>query len=169
MSFTIKLRLTPPGQVGPAPEVTSVTVGEQEEEGAESSIEELIGRRAVGEDGEEPTPLAHAPHYPKVSVEHPTSKSWPSTDPIEQNRKPTWSIFVGDHKLNRVFVAPHKFTDMGPKSVRTIRMSFQAPPGPGLYTFQVYAMSDAFVGTDAQKDMRVSYVLRANARLLIAS
>lgn len=72
-----------------------------------------------------------------------------------QNRKPTWYIFVGDHKLNRVFVAPHKFTDMGDSAIRTVRMSFQAPPGPGLYTFQVYVMSDSFVGTDAQKDMRV--------------
>jgi translocation protein SEC63 len=74
---------------------------------------------------------------------------------LAQNRKPTWSIFIGDHKLNRVFVAPHKFTDMGPNQVRTVRMSFQAPPGPGLYTFQVYVMSDSFVGTDAQKDLRV--------------
>lgn len=34
-------------------------------------------------------------------------------------------------------------------------MTFQAPPGPGLYTFQVYVMSDSFVGADAQKDMRM--------------
>ena len=34
-------------------------------------------------------------------------------------------------------------------------MSFQAPPGPGLYTFQVYVASDSFVGTGAQKDMRM--------------
>ncbi|SDA03416.1 BZ3500_MvSof-1268-A1-R1_Chr7-1g09425 [Microbotryum saponariae] len=134
ISFTVKLRITPPGQV--MPEITSVTVGKQEEEGEEESIDELIGRRKAGEDGDEPTPLAHAPHYPK-------------------NRKPSWSVFIGDHKLNRIFVAPHKFTDMGPHRVRTIRMSFQAPPGPGLYTFQVYAMSDSFVGTDAQKDMKM--------------
>ncbi|ORY53393.1 Sec63 Brl domain-domain-containing protein [Leucosporidium creatinivorum] len=148
VSFTIKLRLTPPGQVGPAPEVTKVTVGEQENEGEESSIEELIGRRKAGEDGEEPTPFAHAPQFPK-------------------NRKPTWSIFIGDHKLNRVFVAPQKFTDMGSKQVRTIRMSFQAPPGPGLYTFQVYAMSDAFVGTDAQKDMRMQVEPPSNGEELV--
>jgi translocation protein SEC63 len=79
------------------------------------------------------------------------------TDPFvrAQNRKPAWYIFVGDHKLNRVFVAPHRFTDIGEGQTRTIRMTFQAPPGPGLYTFQVYVMSDSFVGTDAQKDMRV--------------
>jgi translocation protein SEC63 len=80
-----------------------------------------------------------------------------SSGVYSQNRKPSWYIFVGDHKLNRVFVAPHKFTDMGDQSIRTVRMNFQAPPGAGLYTFQVYVMSDSFVGTDAQKDMRVSF------------
>lgn len=54
---------------------------------------------------------------------------------------------------------PHKFTDMGLSdsgAVRTVRMTFPAPPGPGLYTFQCYVMSDSFVGTDIQKDLRVS-------------
>lgn len=34
-------------------------------------------------------------------------------------------------------------------------MTFQAPPGPGLYTFQAHIMNDSFVGTDTQKDVRV--------------
>lgn len=75
---------------------------------------------------------------------------------MQQNRKPTWYIFVGDHKLNRIFVAPEKFTDMGVNHVRTVRITFQAPPGPGLYTFQAYVMCDSYVGTDIQKDVRVS-------------
>ncbi|GAA5823179.1 hypothetical protein JCM5353_005806, partial [Sporobolomyces roseus] len=144
VSFTLKLRLTPPGKTPTKPEVLDITQGTKTEEGGagidiegeEQSIAELIGRRNEKEDGVIPTPLAHAPHFLK-------------------NRKPTWYIFVGDHKLNRVFVAPHKFTDMGDSAIRTVRMSFQAPPGPGLYTFQVYVMSDSFVGTDAQKDMRM--------------
>lgn len=45
---------------------------------------------------------------------------------------------------------------MGPSAVRTVKITFQAPPGPGLYTFQAYVMSDSFVGIDVQKDMRVS-------------
>lgn len=81
-----------------------------------------------------------------------------------QNRKPTWYIFIGDHKLNRVFVTPHKFTDMGDKAVRTVRMTFPAPPGPGLYTFQAYVMSDSFVGTDVQKDLRVRLLPSASPR-----
>ncbi|KAL8278314.1 hypothetical protein RQP46_009206 [Phenoliferia psychrophenolica] len=144
VSFTVKMRITPPGQHvnKPAPVPAPVTNGVVSHEGedlvvgAESSIDELIGRRKDGEDGIDPTPLAHAPLFPK-------------------NRKPTWYIFIGDHKLNRVFVTPHKFTDMGDKHVRTVRMTFPAPPGPGLYTFQAYVMSDSFVGTDVQKDLRM--------------
>ncbi|GAA5970637.1 hypothetical protein JCM11641_007380 [Rhodosporidiobolus odoratus] len=136
VSFTLKLRITPPGQVENKPEVLDVSKGVDEVEGEEQSVEELIGRRSKKEEGVVPTPLAHAPHFAK-------------------NRKPAWYIFVGDHKLNRVFVAPHRFTDMGEGQTRTIRMTFQAPPGAGLYTFQVYVMSDSFVGTDAQKDMRM--------------
>ncbi|KAI5480393.1 translocation protein SEC63 [Pseudohyphozyma bogoriensis] len=137
VSFTVKLRISPPGAEGEQPTINGVeTSFEDDVEGQESSIEELIGRRNAEKDGVVPTPLAHAPHFPK-------------------NRKPTWYIFVGDHKLNRVFVPPQKFSDMGPEAVRTIRISFQAPPGPGLYTFQAYVMSDSFVGTDVQKDMRM--------------
>ncbi|GAA6010079.1 hypothetical protein JCM11491_005857 [Sporobolomyces phaffii] len=140
VSFTLKLRLTPPGKTPTKPEILDITKGDSEGgvdiEGEEQSIAELIGRRNEKEDGVVPTPLAHAPHFLR-------------------NRKPSWYIFVGDHKLNRVFVAPHKFTDMGDSAIRTVRMTFQAPPGPGLYTFQVYVTSDSFVGTDAQKDMRM--------------
>ncbi|KAK4055503.1 secretory subunit [Microbotryomycetes sp. JL201] len=138
VSFTLKLRLTPPGQILTSPQLTKLSMTEPEnDDDDDANIDELIGRRKKGAHGEEPTPLAHAPYFPK-------------------NRKPTWSIFVGDHKLNRVFVQPHKFTDVGSRQVRIIKLSFQAPPGPGLYTFQVYAVNDSFVGTDAQKDLQAS-------------
>lgn len=41
-------------------------MGEDAVEADESSIEELIGRRKKGEDGEEPSAVAHAPHFPSV-------------------------------------------------------------------------------------------------------
>ncbi|GJN89668.1 hypothetical protein Rhopal_002655-T1 [Rhodotorula paludigena] len=134
VTFTLKLRLVSPGAESAASQAPVDTTTDIQ--GDEKSVEELIGRRSNTEEGIVPTPLAHAPHYPK-------------------NRKPAWYIYVGDHKLNRVFVAPHRFTDMGSDAVRTVRMTFQAPPGPGLYTFQVYVTSDSFVGGDAQKDMRM--------------
>ena len=66
VSFTLKLRLTPPGQVMPSPQLKKMTISEPEQNTEETSIDELIGRRKPGADGEEPTPLAHAPHFPQV-------------------------------------------------------------------------------------------------------
>ena len=68
VSLTIKLRITPPGKPVVEPINHVVPTGEESVEGAESTIDELIGRRKAGEDGEEPTPLAHAPHFPKVRL-----------------------------------------------------------------------------------------------------
>ena len=61
--------MTPPGR---AESTDEVVVNDQKnlghiEAGAESTIDELIGRRKAGEDGVEPTPLAHAPEFTKVS------------------------------------------------------------------------------------------------------
>lgn len=140
VSFVVKLKLNLPGEDDASPIVTGSIIDENSfvdtEDDEEQSIDELIGRRPASEEGITPTPYAHAPHFPR-------------------NRKPTWHLFVGDHKLNRVFVQPHRFTDVGADQTRTIRITFPAPPGPGLYTFQVYLMNDSFVGTDAQKDMRM--------------
>ena len=70
VSFTVKLRLAPPGRAELSDEVV---LNDQKnlgrvEAGAESTIDELIGRRKAGEDGEEPTPLAHAPEFIKVTL-----------------------------------------------------------------------------------------------------
>ena len=166
VSFTLKLRLAPPGQAPQATAAADSLHDAGNAEGEEKSVEELIGRSKADE-GVVPTPLAHAPHFPKVRArpnDLPVFGSFAIFDlcahePCDftplQNRKPAWYIFVGDHKLNRVFVAPHRFTDIGEGTTRTVRMTFQAPPGPGLYTFQVYVMCDSFVGADAQKDMRM--------------
>lgn len=74
-------------------------------------------------------------------------------------------MFIGDHKLDRVFVHPTRFTDLGYSTVRTVRHTFQAPPNPGLYTFQAYVASDSYVGTDLQVSMslKVSLPLEGQA------
>jgi translocation protein SEC63 len=68
VSFTLKLRLTPPGQVVEKSEVFDVSKTNDDIEGDEQSVEELIGRRSKKEEGIVPTPLAHAPHFPKVRI-----------------------------------------------------------------------------------------------------
>ena len=62
-------------------------------------------------------------------------------------------MFVGDHKLGRIFVPPTRFANFGYNTVRTIELMFQAPPNAGLYTFQAYVRSDSYVAADGQKDM----------------
>lgn len=54
-----------------------------------------------------------------------------------------------------MFVQPIKFSDVGYTKVRTLRTSFQAPQGPGLYTFQAYIKSDSYIGTDVQASMQL--------------
>lgn len=77
VSLTIKLRMTPPGRVMEAIPVKAVAPGDENIEGEETSIDEIIGRRSKSEDGDEPTPLAHAPYFPKVRLTAP-SKSRPN-------------------------------------------------------------------------------------------
>lgn len=139
IQFTIKVRISPP-KAGVSSkqkdEKEAEEPTEQDLKGEEMEIDELLGRKKAGADGEEPSPLAHAPHYTK-------------------DRVPSYYLLVGDHKLNRVFVQPIKFSDVGYTKVRTLRTSFQAPQGPGLYTFQAYIKSDSYIGTDVQASMQL--------------
>lgn len=139
VQLVMKVRVRPPSHV--APPTLQVNGSTEEltavEKGEETDLDELIGRKKAGQMGETPDAFAHTPYYPG-------------------NRKPSWSVFVGDHKLGRVFVQPVRFASFGYNKIRTIQITFQAPPGAGLYTFQTYVKSDSFVGADAQKDMMVS-------------
>lgn len=79
----------------------------------------------------------------------------PTDHLVSQDRLPNYYLLVGDHKLNRVFVQPIKFSDVGYTKIRTMRTSFQAPQGAGLYTFQAYVVSDSYIGTDVQASMQL--------------
>lgn len=74
---------------------------------------------------------------------------------VNQDTKPCYYWLVGDHKLNRIFVQPIKFTDVGYTKTRVLKTSFQAPHSPGLYTFQAYVKSDSYVDTDVQASMQL--------------
>ncbi|PLW10486.1 hypothetical protein PCASD_09631 [Puccinia coronata f. sp. avenae] len=114
----------------------SEQAAEQDLKGEELEIDELLGRKKAGADGEEKCPVVHAPH-------------------VTKDTKPCYYWLVGDHKLNRIFVQPVKFTDVGYTKTRVLKASFQAPHSPGLYTFQAYVKSDSYVGTDVQASMQL--------------
>ena len=76
-------------------------------------------------------------------------------------------MFVADHKLDRIYVTPGHFSEIGESSIRTLRLQVQAPPNPGLYTFQMYVKSDCYLGTDIRKDMKVRSLASSLEWLLI--
>lgn len=135
VQLNLKVRITPPSyspppslQINGKPDDLAV------EEADEKDLDELIGRKKAGTMGETPDIPVHAPRFPVT-------------------RMPTWSVFVGDHKLGRVFVPPTRFNQFGYNKIRSMQLTFQAPPQPGLYTFQTYVKNDSYVGADGQKDM----------------
>ncbi|POW06087.1 hypothetical protein PSHT_10502 [Puccinia striiformis] len=111
-------------------------VVEQDLKGEEMEIDELLGRKKAGADGEEKCPIVHAPH-------------------VTKDTKPSYYWLVGDHKLNRIFVQPTKISEIGYSKVRVLKTTFQAPHSPGLYTFQAYISSDSYVNTDVQASMQL--------------
>lgn len=106
----------------------------------EDDMDTMLGRRSDEADGARPSSAAHTPR-------------------ITNERKPTYAMFVGDQKLDRVFMQPKYFTDFDQsgETVRTLRMTQQAPGNPGLYTFQLFITSDCYIGTDIRKDMKVRH------------
>jgi len=142
--FTMKVRIknakrlatAQENEKSPASASASGQATEQDLKGEELEIDELLGRKKAGADGEEKCPVVHAPHATK-------------------DTKPCYYWLVGDHKLNRIFVQPIKFTDVGYTKTRVLKTSFQAPHSPGLYTFQAYVKSDSYVDTDVQASMQL--------------
>lgn len=142
--FTMKLKIRDPHSTSPpsddatksSKESDQLEKTEQDLKGEEMEIDELLGRKKAGADGEEKSPLAHAPH-------------------VTKDTKPSYYWLVGDHKLNRIFVQPIKFTDIGYTKTRVLKTTFQAPTSAGLYTFQAYVKSDSYVNTDVQASMQL--------------
>ncbi|KAK3828562.1 MAG: Sec63 Brl domain-containing protein, partial [Benniella sp.] len=117
---------------------------EEEEESKKSDADALFEGEVDSEEDEDGNikpkkesttlvPPAHAPYFPG-------------------DKKPYWWIVLGDHKNNRIVVAPAKVTDISSTS-RTIRIQFQAPPRPGEYSFNLFVKSDSIVGADVVKQM----------------
>ncbi|KAG0342015.1 secretory subunit [Podila humilis] len=80
-------------------------------------------------------PAVHSPYFPG-------------------EKKPFWWIVLGDHKNNRIVVAPTKVTDITTDT--TVRIQFQAPPRPGQYSFNLFIKSDSILGSDIQQDLTLT-------------
>ncbi|WFD27373.1 secretory subunit [Malassezia nana] len=73
-----------------------------------------------------------------------------------EERKPQWFVQMGDHKNNYLILPPTKFGDIGPTQTRTVHLPVIAPPEPGVYTFRVEVTSDSYLGSNAQKLMKLN-------------
>ncbi|KAG0376519.1 secretory subunit [Mortierella sp. AD032] len=105
-------------------------------EGVEDSEEDEDGNIKPKKEDKTPAPNVHAPHFPG-------------------EKKPFWWVVLGDHKNNRIVVAPTKITDVTSKP-KTIRIQFQSPPRAGQYSFNLFIKSDSILGADIQQDMTLT-------------
>jgi translocation protein SEC63 len=69
---------------------------------------------------------------------------------------------MADDKSNRVVVPPMKITDVpvadssSSRDYRSYKLQFQAPNAPGLFTWQLYLISDTYVGEELSSNLTVS-------------
>jgi len=118
----------------------------------EDDLEAIMGRqKKVGKDGkpipeEKPVfpPLAYAPYFPR-------------------DYSPRWHIFLSDSKQGKIAVPPFTFTSFNKPildennkptfNMQTLKISFQAPPQPGNYTFAMHLICDSYVGFDSKMEV----------------
>ena len=99
-----------------------------DEEAAEGDVDALMQADDVFQETAVQDTLAWAPLLPVPRKNH------------------FWLSMV-DCKQDRVIIGPVVVEDVGDK-VRTYKLQFQAPPGVGVYTFQVQLISDTYRGLD---------------------
>lgn len=136
-------------------------IQEKAQEKVAETVEDVKAKlNATTEVVYEPNGYAHAPCWPQV---RPYSLL---TILTLQHRKPHWWVLIGDTKLNRVIVQPSRITDIpmpkadgSPSEPRELKLQFQAPPQPGVYTFFAYWRSDTWLGADIRRSVTVSLIL----------
>ncbi|KAF5377761.1 hypothetical protein D9757_008081 [Collybiopsis confluens] len=95
-----------------------------------------------------------------------TSSGWAHAPFWPENRKPGWWLVLADDKNSRVVVPPMKITNVPfsdpsgtDRDYRAYKVQFQAPQGPGMYTWKIYLISDTFVGEEVSRNMTVRVAL----------
>ncbi|KAF8951104.1 secretory subunit [Entomortierella lignicola] len=136
-TFILKVRAVIPGE--PNDEETAKPAKDDVDalfEGDVDSEEDEDGNIKPRKQPKTTAPAVHAPYFPG-------------------DKKPFWWIVLGDHKNNRIVVAPTKVTDIT-STPRTIRIQFQSPPRPGQYSFNLFIKSDSMLGSDILQDMNLT-------------
>ncbi|KAF8942508.1 secretory subunit [Haplosporangium gracile] len=138
-TFILKVSAVAPGQEVEEEEKVVKSVKDDVDalfEGVEDSEEDEDGNIKPKKEDKSPAPAVHAPYFPG-------------------EKKPYWWVVLGDHKNNRIVVAPTKVADVTSKP-KTIRVQFQSPPRPGQYSFNLFIKSDSLLGADILQDMTLT-------------
>jgi translocation protein SEC63 len=156
VTLVIKGRFIPPGSEK-VPDVDELDL--EDVDPAEDDLDALMGRKKkqIGKDEKgkpifetsksEPVnpPLAHAPYFGR---EH----------------APKWHVFLTDSKQGKMAVPPFPFAQFERPmfeadgktptfAMQTLKAQFQAPPGPGDYTFVMQLVCDSYVGFDTKMEV----------------
>lgn len=154
VQLVFKLRLVSPLEssgstkgIGPLPSETDVNTTKRTATAESERTQAFLNSKKEAEDLQPVDSgfgFAHAPYWP-------------------EDCRPSWWVFVGDQKLNRVIVPPVRFTDVpypsatpdssAEKTDRLYKIQFQAPPTVGAYTFQINFVSDTFVVEDVRQNI----------------
>ncbi|KAG0005159.1 secretory subunit, partial [Entomortierella chlamydospora] len=140
-TFILKVRAVTPGEPDEEEESSKSAKKDGvdalfEGEGEVDSEEDEDGNIKPRKQPKASAPATHAPYFPG-------------------DKKPFWWVVLGDHKNNRIVVAPTKITDVV-STPRTIRIQFQSPPRPGQYSFNLFIKSDSILGSDILQDMTLN-------------
>jgi translocation protein SEC63 len=156
VTLVIKGRFIPPGSQK-VPEVNELDL--EDVDPAEDDLDAIMGRKKkqIGKDEHgkpifesdksEPVypPLVHAPYFGR-------------------DYTPRWHVFLTDSKQGKMAVPPFTFAQFDKPifqsdgvtptfSMQTLKAQFQAPPGPGHYTFVMQLVCDSYVGFDTKMEV----------------
>ncbi|KAI9808160.1 MAG: hypothetical protein M1825_004617 [Sarcosagium campestre] len=169
VQFVVKARIIPPGVVN-VPAVNELDLEDVDPE--EGDLSAILGRKsnssakankpdvvAPSTDEAVQPPLAYAPFFPR-------------------DHSPRWHVFLADSKQNKIAVPPTAFmtfdkpvfetsaadSTLHPTfAMQTLKITFQAPPQPGQYTFVMHLVCDSYIGTDTTETVTLSVEEMARA------
>lgn len=135
-TFILKVSAVAPGDPIVEEEKSDKSAVDALFEGEVDSEEDEDGNVKPKKESKNEAPAVHSPYFPG-------------------DKKPFWWIVLGDHKNNRIVVAPTKVTDIT-SAKKTVRIQFQAPPRAGQYSFNLFIKADSVLGSDIQQDLTLT-------------
>ena len=153
VQFVCKARVIPPGTAN-VPDVIEADLEDIDPE--EDDLDGLLGRKPPKNSRPKTTDGSTSP---AAAVQQPPLAYAPY---FARDHAPRWHMFLAESKQNRVAVPPTSiqtfskpiFDEAGRPTfnMQTMKLTFQAPPTAGSYTFAMHLICDSYVGMDSRVD-----------------